>query len=49
MVGEYDATTGAPINANLITELGGGPSNPLAAPCVIRPNHLALILSFNPQ
>jgi hypothetical protein len=29
-VGKYDATTGAAINANLMTELGGGPSNPLA-------------------
>jgi hypothetical protein len=29
-VGEYDATTGAAINANFITGLGGGPSNPLA-------------------
>jgi hypothetical protein len=29
-VGKYDATTGAAINANLITELGGGSSNPLA-------------------
>jgi hypothetical protein len=29
-VGKYDAYTGAVINAKLITELGGGPSNPLA-------------------
>jgi hypothetical protein len=27
---KYDATTGAAINANLITELGGGRSNSLA-------------------